>query len=62
MGSKELSERSEVSLSNSILISVKADERLVMENEVLNAMRLLGLTKIEEINPSMVECLQEIWK
>ncbi|WRT67533.1 uncharacterized protein IL334_004505 [Kwoniella shivajii] len=34
----------------------------ILENEILNAMRLMGVTTIEEIKPSMVECLQEIWK
>nr|XP_019044438.1 hypothetical protein I302_06349 [Kwoniella bestiolae CBS 10118]OCF23368.1 hypothetical protein I302_06349 [Kwoniella bestiolae CBS 10118] len=36
--------------------------RTVRKNEILNAMRLMSVTKIEEIKPSMVECLQEIWK
>ena len=34
----------------------------VLENEIVTAMRLLGLTSIDQVTPSMVECLQEVWK
>ncbi|KAK8846894.1 hypothetical protein IAR55_005984 [Kwoniella newhampshirensis] len=34
----------------------------ILENEIVTAMRLLGLTSLEQITPDMVECLQEIWR
>lgn len=34
----------------------------VMEQEILTAMRLLGVTSIEQIKPEIVECLQEVWR
>ena len=34
----------------------------VMEDEIIMAMRLLGVTKIDEITPGMVECLKEVWR
>lgn len=34
----------------------------VMEQEIITAMRLLGVNKISDIKPEMVECLQELWK
>lgn len=34
---------------------------VVMESEIIMAMRLLGITKIDQITPGMVECLQEVW-
>ena len=34
----------------------------VMEREITTAMRLLGVTSIDQIKPGMVECLQEVWK
>jgi hypothetical protein len=33
-----------------------------MESEIIMAMRLLGITKIDQVTPGMVECLQEVWK
>lgn len=33
-----------------------------MEREITTAMRLLGVTSIDQIKPGMVECLQEVWK
>jgi hypothetical protein len=33
-----------------------------MEDEIIMAMRLLGVNKIEQITPGMVECLSEVWK
>jgi len=33
-----------------------------MEDEIIMAMRLLGVKKIDEITPAMVECLKEIWR
>lgn len=40
----------------------RADGTLVLENEITTAMRLLGVTSMEEIKPGMIECLQEVWK
>nr|XP_031858191.1 uncharacterized protein CI109_006433 [Kwoniella shandongensis]KAA5525263.1 hypothetical protein CI109_006433 [Kwoniella shandongensis] len=34
----------------------------ILENEIITAMRLLGLTSLDQITPDMVECVQEIWK
>jgi hypothetical protein len=34
----------------------------VMEDEIIMAMRLLGVRKIDEITPGMVECLKEVWR
>jgi hypothetical protein len=34
----------------------------VLENEIVTAMRLLGVTSLEQVNPNIVECLQELWK
>ncbi|GFZ48900.1 hypothetical protein JCM24511_06649 [Saitozyma sp. JCM 24511] len=34
----------------------------ILENEIVSAMRLLGLTSIDQVDPNMVECLQEMWK
>jgi hypothetical protein len=33
-----------------------------LENEIVSAMRLLGLTSIDQVDPNMIECLQEMWK
>ena len=35
---------------------------IVMEDEIIMAMRLLGVRKIDEITPGMVECLKEVWR
>ncbi|RSH90017.1 Cytochrome b2, mitochondrial precursor [Saitozyma podzolica] len=34
----------------------------ILENEIVSAMRLLGLTSIDQVDPTMIECLQEMWK
>ena len=34
----------------------------VMEDEIVTAMRLLGVTRLDQVTPRMVECLQEVWK
>lgn len=34
----------------------------VMEDEINMAMRLLGINKLDQVHPGMVECLQELWK
>jgi isopentenyl diphosphate isomerase/L-lactate dehydrogenase-like FMN-dependent dehydrogenase len=33
-----------------------------MEDEIVTAMRLLGVTRLDQVTPRMVECLQELWK
>jgi isopentenyl diphosphate isomerase/L-lactate dehydrogenase-like FMN-dependent dehydrogenase len=37
-------------------------DTVVMEDEIIMAMRLLGVRKIDEITPGMVECLKEVWR
>lgn len=37
-------------------------DALVMEDEIIMAMRLLGVRKIDEITPGMAECLKEVWR
>ncbi|ORX35178.1 L-mandelate dehydrogenase [Kockovaella imperatae] len=34
----------------------------IMESEIVMAMRLLGITRIDQINASMAECIQEVWR
>ncbi|KAL7419471.1 hypothetical protein Q5752_006309 [Cryptotrichosporon argae] len=34
----------------------------ILEKEIVSAMRLLGVTKLDELHPGMVECLQETWR
>ncbi len=34
----------------------------VLENEIVTAMRLMGVTSVADLHPGMVECLQEMWK
>ena len=34
----------------------------VLEEEIVMAMRLLGITKVDEISPKMTECIQELWR
>lgn len=34
----------------------------VMESEIVMAMRLLGLTRLDQLGPQHVECIQEMWK
>lgn len=59
-GRKESFELSEVSADHRSR-AMSADSP-VMEDEIVTAMRLLGVRRIDEIKPGMVECLQEIWK
>ena len=34
----------------------------VLENEIVTAMQLMGVTKLDELRPEMVECLREFWR
>ena len=34
----------------------------VLESEIIMAMRLLGITRIDEISPKMAECVEEVWR
>jgi hypothetical protein len=54
-----LYERYEV--SRALVDSPGADD-LVMESEIVTAMQLMGVSKLDQLRPEMVECLQEIWK
>jgi hypothetical protein len=53
------SELSEVSLSQNLHCSVDV---LVLEREIVTGMQLMGVTKLDELKPEMVECLQEMWR
>lgn len=35
---------------------------VVLESEIVMAMRLLGVTRLDQVGPQHVECLKEIWK
>lgn len=35
---------------------------VVLESEIITAMRLLGVTSLDQVDGKSVECLQEIWK
>ena len=35
---------------------------IVLESEIVTAMRLLGVRSLDEIKPGMIQCLQELWK
>ncbi|KAJ9099932.1 hypothetical protein QFC21_003937 [Naganishia friedmannii] len=34
----------------------------IMESEIVMAMRLLGLTRLDQVGPQHVECIQQMWK
>ncbi|ORY26687.1 FMN-dependent dehydrogenase-domain-containing protein [Naematelia encephala] len=34
----------------------------ILESEIVMGMRLLGVTKLDQVTPDMVECLQEVWR
>jgi vacuolar-type H+-ATPase subunit F/Vma7 len=34
----------------------------VLEREIVTGMQLMGVTKLDELKPEMVECLQEMWR
>jgi isopentenyl diphosphate isomerase/L-lactate dehydrogenase-like FMN-dependent dehydrogenase len=34
----------------------------VLENEIVTAMQLMGVSKLDQLRPEMIECLQELWK
>ncbi|WVF71068.1 hypothetical protein IAT40_005865 [Kwoniella sp. CBS 6097] len=34
----------------------------ILENEIVTAMQLMGVSKLDQLRPEMVECLQEVWK
>jgi vacuolar-type H+-ATPase subunit F/Vma7 len=36
--------------------------RIVLEREIVTGMQLMGVTKLDELRPEMVECLQEMWR
>lgn len=48
-------------VSRALVDSPGADD-LVMESEIVTAMQLMGVSKLDQLRPEMVECLQEIWK
>lgn len=37
-------------------------EQVVLEREIVTGMQLMGVTKLDELRPEMVECLQEVWR
>ena len=41
---------------------LKADTCPVLESEIITAMQLMGVSKLEQLKPEMVECLQEFWR
>jgi uncharacterized protein YunC (DUF1805 family) len=59
MVKRELLGLSEV---GSFPISYHDADVAVMEDEIIMAMRLLGVKKIDEVTPGMVECLKEVWR
>ncbi|WVQ99128.1 hypothetical protein IAU59_006260 [Kwoniella sp. CBS 9459] len=34
----------------------------ILENEIVTAMQLMGVSKLDQLRPDMIECLQEVWK
>ncbi|OCF32007.1 hypothetical protein I316_06393 [Kwoniella heveanensis BCC8398] len=34
----------------------------ILENEIVTAMQLMGISKLDQLRPEMIECLQEVWK
>ncbi|KAJ9116039.1 hypothetical protein QFC20_000709 [Naganishia adeliensis] len=34
----------------------------ILESEIVMAMRLLGITRLDQVGPQHVECIQEVWK
>jgi isopentenyl diphosphate isomerase/L-lactate dehydrogenase-like FMN-dependent dehydrogenase len=33
----------------------------VLEREIVTAMQLMGVSKLDQLKPEMVECLKEFW-
>jgi L-lactate dehydrogenase (cytochrome) len=45
-----------------ILSFWQQDSPIVIQQELVTAMQLMGVRKLDELRPEMVECLSELWR